>query len=446
MSKVIVVGGGAAGMMAAIAAARKGHSVLLLEKNEKLGKKLFITGKGRCNLTNACDTNELFANIITNHKFLYSAVYGFDNWMTYSFFEDLGVHLKIERGNRVFPESDHSSDVIRALEQELKRLKVQIRLRTVVTALCTEQGAVTGVKVKALHRDGKDAGNGKQKSEVLSADAVILTTGGCSYASTGSTGDGYGFVGKLGHTVSVPEPSLVPFVMQEQWCKDLMGLTLKNIAIQVKNGKKTVYEGFGELLFTHFGVSGPLVLTASTRLKGYLEGYDFRAEDRGKLQDTIRQQDMMLKQPLDLFVDLKPALSEEQLDERLQKDFFRYQNRQLQNAMDDLLPKKLIPIVIRLSGIPADKKVNILTKEERMTLVHTLKKMSMHILGCRGFQEAIITRGGINVKEINPQTMESKLVSGLYIAGELLDTDAVTGGFNLQIAWSTGYAAGNAIE
>ena len=446
MSKVIVVGGGAAGMMAAIAAARKGHSVLLLEKNEKLGKKLFITGKGRCNLTNACDTNELFTNIITNHKFLYSAVYGFDNWMTYSFFEDLGVHLKIERGNRVFPESDHSSDVIRGLEQELKRLKVQLRLRTVVTALCAEQGAVTGVKVKSFCRDGKDGKNGKQKSETLSADAVILTTGGCSYASTGSTGDGYSFAERLGHTLSVPEPSLVPFVMQEQWCKDLMGLTLKNIAIQVKNGKKTIYEGFGELLFTHFGVSGPLVLTASTRLKGYLEEYDFRAEDRGKLQDTIRQQDMMLKQPLDLFVDLKPALSEEQLDERLQKDFFRYQNRQLQNAMDDLLPKKLIPIVISLSGIPADKKVNILTKEERLTLVHTLKKMPMHILGCRGFQEAIITRGGINVKEINPQTMESKLVSGLYIAGELLDTDAVTGGFNLQIAWSTGYAAGNAIE
>lgn len=446
MSKVIVVGGGAAGMMAAIAAARKGHSVLLLEKNEKLGKKLFITGKGRCNLTNACDTNELFTNIITNHKFLYSAVYGFDNWTTYSFFEDLGVHLKIERGNRVFPESDHSSDVIRALEQELKRLKVQIRLRTVVTVLCTEQGAVTGVKAKVLHRDGKDAGSGKQKSEVFSADAVILTTGGCSYASTGSTGDGYEFAGKLGHTVSVPEPSLVPFVMQEKWCKDLMGLTLKNIAIQVKNGKKTVYEGLGELLFTHFGVSGPLVLTTSTRLKGYLEEYDFRAEDRGKLQNTLRQQDMMLKQPLDLFVDMKPALSEEQLDERLQKDFFRYQNRQLQNAMDDLLPKKLIPIVISLSGIPADKKVNILTKEERLTLVHTLKKMPMHISGCRGFQEAIITRGGINVKEINPQTMESKLISRLYIAGELLDTDAVTGGFNLQIAWSTGYAAGNAVK
>ena len=302
------------------------------------------------------------------------------------------------------------------------------------------------MKVKSFCRDGKDGKNEKQKSETLSADAVILTTGGCSYASTGSTGDGYSFAERLGHTLSVPEPSLVPFVMQEQWCKDLMGLTLKNIAIQVKNGKKTIYEGFGELLFTHFGVSGPLVLTASTRLKGYLKEYDFRAEDRGKLQDTIRQQDMMLKQPLDLFVDLKPALSEEQLDERLQKDFFRYQNRQLQNAMDDLLPKKLIPIVISLSGIPADKKVNILTKEERLTLVHTLKKMPMHILGCRGFQEAIITRGGINVKEINPQTMESKLVSGLYIAGELLDTDAVTGGFNLQIAWSTGYAAGNSIE
>jgi len=426
MAKVIVIGGGAAGMMAAITAAGKGHQVLLLEKNEKLGKKLFITGKGRCNLTNACDTNELFTNIITNHKFLYSSIYGFDNWMTYSFFEDLGVRLKIERGNRVFPESDHSSDIIRALEQELKRRGVRIRLHTEITEICVEDGHVTGVRCK------------KNPGEQIPADAVILTTGGCSYTATGSTGDGYRFAKKLGHTVVTPEPSLVPFVTEESWCKELMGLTLKNIAIQVRDGKKCLYDGFGELLFTHFGVSGPLVLTASTGLKGYLES---AKADAGGQPQTVS-----LTKPLELMLDLKPALTGEQLDERLQRDFFRYQNRQLQNAMDDLLPKKLIPVVISISGIPEEKKVNVLTKEERLRLVHTLKNVPLHIVGCRGFQEAIITRGGVNVKEINPQTMESKLVSGLYIAGELLDTDAVTGGFNLQIAWSTGYAAGNAIE
>lgn len=440
MAKVIVVGGGAAGMMAAVTAAAKGNSVLLIEKNEKLGKKLFITGKGRCNLTNACDTNELFTNIITNHKFLYSAVYGFDNWMTYSFFENLGVPLKIERGNRVFPASDHSSDIIRALEQELKRKQVQLRLKTKVMDICTEGNYVTGVKVKHL------SGDKNQKSEWIPAEAVILTTGGCSYPTTGSTGDGYRFAKKLGHRIAAPEPSLVPFVTQEDWCKDLMGLTLKNISIQVKDGKRIVHEGFGELLFTHFGVSGPLVLTASTKLGGYMTVDKEYAGSRAVGSDGRLPQNIPLVHPIDLYIDLKPALSEEQLDERLQKDFFRYQNRQLQNAMDDLLPKKLIPIIIRISGIQPEKKVNGLSKEERRTLVHTFKKVPLHVTACRGFQEAIITRGGVNVKEINPQTMESRLISGLYIAGELLDTDAVTGGYNLQIAWSTGYAAGNAID
>lgn len=432
MSKVIVIGGGAAGMMAAIAAARKGHQVLIAEKNEKLGKKLFITGKGRCNVTNACDTQDIFSNIVTNHKFLYSSVYGFDNWMTYSFFEDLGVRLKIERGNRVFPESDHSSDVIRALERELKRLQVEIRLKTVVTSICTAQGSITGVKVQTAGATGETE---------LSADALILATGGCSYKSTGSTGDGYRFAKQFGHTVHVCEPSLVPFETEEAWCRDLMGLTLKNIRIQVRDGKKRLYEGFGELLFTHFGVSGPLVLTASTKLGGYMKP----VSDNGNGIRHKEEASVMLKHPLELFVDLKPALSEEQLDERLQKDFFRYQNRRLQNAMDDLLPKKLIPIVIEYSGIPFEKKVNSISKEERQRLIQVLKQLPLHITGCRGFQEAIITRGGVDVKEINPQTMESKLVQGLYIVGELLDTDAVTGGYNLQIAWSTGYAAGNAI-
>lgn len=429
MSKVIVVGGGAAGMMAAIASARKGHEVVIAEKNEKLGKKLFITGKGRCNLTNACETQEIFSHIVTNHKFLYSAIYGFDNWMTYSFFEELGVRLKIERGNRVFPESDHSSDVIKALEQELKRQRVTVLLHTEVTEILVQDGQVTGVRMKKEKAD----------SLVMQADAVILTTGGCSYTSTGSTGDGYRFAKQLGHTVHACEPSLVPFETEEPWCKELMGLTLKNISIQVKDGKKKLYEGFGELLFTHFGVSGPLVLTASTRLGGYMQS------EQTELQKQSRNSSIALNKKLLLLVDLKPALSEEQLDERLKKDFLRYQNRQLQNAMDDLLPRKLIPIVIKSSGISPDKKVNSISREERQRLIQALKQLSLHITGCRGFQEAIITRGGVDVKEVNPQTMESKLVGGLYIAGELLDSDAVTGGYNLQIAWSTGYTAGNAV-
>lgn len=404
MKQVIVIGGGAAGMMAAIMAARSGSKVTLLEKNEKLGKKLFITGKGRCNLTNACETEELFRNIVTNHKFLYSAFYGFDNWRTMDFFEELGLRLKTERGSRVFPESDHSSDVIRVLEKELQRQKVMIHLHTKVTQVCMEGGTVTGVMLEG--------------DKVMTADAVIVTTGGLSYPGTGSTGDGYKFAKKAGHTLTSCHPSLVPMETEEKWCKEIMGLTLKNIAISLYNGKKVIYNGFGEMLFTHFGVSGPLILSASAYM------------------NTNQNHRMELR------IDLKPALSDEQLDERLQKDFFRYQNRQLQNAMDDLLPKKLIPIVIACSRIPADKKVNKITKEERMQLVQTLKNLLLHITGTRDYKEAIITQGGVSVKELNPQTMESKLVKGLYFAGEVLDTDGLTGGFNLQIAWSTGYSAG----
>lgn len=404
MRQVIVVGGGAAGMMAAITAARNGSKVILIEKNEKLGKKLFITGKGRCNLTNACETEELFQNIVTNHKFLYSAFYGFDNWSTMDFFEGLGLRLKTERGCRVFPESNHSSDVIRVLEKELQRQKVMVHLHTRVTQVCMEGGAVTGVILEG--------------GKAITADAVIVATGGLSYPSTGSTGDGYGFAEKAGHTIADCHPSLVPMEAEEKWCQEIMGLTLKNVAVSLESGKKVFYKGFGEMLFTHFGVSGPLVLSASAYL------------------DTYKNQSIELR------IDLKPALSEEQLDERLQKDFFRYQNRQLQNAMDDLLPKKLIPIVIACSWIPADKKVNKITKEERIQLVRILKNLLLHIIGTRDYKEAIVTRGGVNVKELNPQTMESKLVNGLYFAGEVLDTDGLTGGFNLQIAWSTGYAAG----
>lgn len=404
MKQIIVVGGGAAGMMAAIMAARNGNKVVLLEKNEKLGKKLFITGKGRCNLTNACETEELFQNIVTNHKFLYSALYGFDNWSTMNFFEELGLKLKTERGNRVFPESDHSSDVIQVLQKELQRQNVVINLHTRVTRLCINAGSVAGVKLA----DGRN----------IHADAVIVTTGGLSYPSTGSTGDGYDFARKAGHTIQSCSPSLVPIEAEEDWCKEVMGLTLKNVTVSLQSGKKVIYKGFGEMLFTHFGVSGPLILSASAYMGKHPE------------------------QQLELRMDLKPALTEEQLDERLQKDFFRYQNRQLQNAMDDLLPKKLIPIVISCSGVAADKKVNRITREERIQLVRTLKNLTLHVTGTRDYKEAIITRGGVHVKELNPQTMESRLVKGLYFAGEVLDTDALTGGFNLQIAWSTGYAAG----
>ncbi|MBO5238530.1 MAG: NAD(P)/FAD-dependent oxidoreductase [Lachnospiraceae bacterium] len=406
MERMIVIGGGAAGMLAAIIAARNGKQVTLLEKNEKLGKKLFITGKGRCNLTNACDMEDLFRNIVTNHKFLYSSLYGFDNQTTMDFFEGLGLHLKTERGNRVFPESDHSSDVLRVLEQELRKQKVQVKLRTEVKEISVCDSVIQGVVLS----DGSK----------LNGDKVIVATGGLSYPSTGSTGDGYRFAKTAGHTIQPCSPSLVPMETEETWCKEIMGLTLKNVSVTLNCGKKKIYEGFGEMLFTHFGVSGPLILSASAYTGKYLN------------------ESLVLK------IDLKPALSESQLDERLQRDFFRYQNRQLQNAMDDLLPKKLIPIVIACSQISPDKKVNIITREERLQLVQTLKGLPLHITGFRDYKEAIITRGGVNVKEINPQTMESKLVKGLYFAGEVLDVDALTGGFNLQIAWSTGYAAGNA--
>lgn len=405
MERMIVIGGGAAGMLAAIIAARNGKQVTLLEKNEKLGKKLFITGKGRCNLTNACDMEDLFRNIVTNHKFLYSSLYGFDNQTTMDFFEGLGLHLKTERGNRVFPESDHSSDVLRVLEQELRKQKVQVKLRTEVKEISVCDSVIQGVVLS----DGSK----------LNGDKVIVATGGLSYPSTGSTGDGYRFAKTAGHTIQPCSPSLVPMETEETWCKEIMGLTLKNVSVTLNCGKKKIYEGFGEMLFTHFGVSGPLILSASAYTGKYLN------------------ESLVLK------IDLKPALSESQLDERLQRDFFRYQNRQLQNAMDDLLPKKLIPIVIACSQISPDKKVNIITREERLQLVQTLKGLPLHVSGFRDYKEAIITRGGVNVREINPHTMESKLVKGLYFAGEVLDVDALTGGFNLQIAWSTGYAAGN---
>lgn len=405
MRKIIVVGGGAAGMMAAVTAARKGKNVLLLEKNEKLGKKLFITGKGRCNITNSAEIDELFSAVVSNPKFLYSSFYSLTNDQVIEFFEELGVKTKVERGGRVFPESDHSSDVIRALEQELKRLGAEIRLRTEVKEILAEGGRAKGVRLSS--------------GEKLNADAVIIATGGISYPSTGSTGDGYRFARECGHKVTELSPALVPMEVEEWYAKELMGLSLRNIEIKITDGKKKLYEEFGEMLFTHYGVTGPVILSASSIVGKKLKEH-----------------------PLTLHIDLKPALTEEQLDKRVLREFEANHNRQFKNAADSLFPAKLKPVIVELSGIPEEKKVNEVTKEERLRFVRMIKDFSMTLTAMRGYNEAIITKGGVSVKEIDPGTMESKLVSRLYFAGEVLDLDAVTGGYNLQIAWSTGYLAG----
>ena len=405
MSKILVVGGGAAGMMAAVTAARRGKNVLLLEKNEKLGKKLFITGKGRCNLTNSAEVEELFNAVVSNPKFLYSSFYSFTNDQVIGFFEELGVKTKVERGGRVFPESDHSSDVIRALEQEMKRLGVRISLGTEVKEILTEDGRAKGVRLSS--------------GRMIAADAVIVATGGISYPSTGSTGDGYRFARECGHKVTDLSPALVPMEVKEWYAKELMGLSLRNIGIRITDGKKKLYEEFGEMLFTHYGVTGPVILSASSIVGKKLKEH-----------------------PLTLHIDLKPALTEEQLDKRVLREFEANHNRQFKNAVDSLFPAKLRPVAIELSGIPEEKKVNEVTKEERLHFVRLIKDFSMTLTGLRGYHEAIITKGGVSVKEIDPGTLESKLVKGLYFAGEVLDLDAVTGGYNLQIAWSTGYLAG----
>lgn len=407
MDRIIVIGGGAAGMMAAAAAAERGKKVILFEKNEKLGKKVYITGKGRCNLTNACDIENLFGNVVTGAKFLYSAFYGFDNWAVIRFFEDIGCKTKIERGERVFPVTDHSSDVIAALSRHLKKLGVDIRLNASVKRVLAEEGKVTGI----LTEDGMK----------VEADAVILASGGLSYPVTGSTGDGYRIAEEKGHSVKTTFPALVPLVIKEEWCKSLQGLSLKNVKVILsQNGKKAFYEGFGEMLFTHFGVSGPLMLSASSYYTG-----------RKSKENTT------------MYLDLKPALSIEQLDRRVLRDFEENKNKQFKNSLGALFPVKLIPVIIELSGIDPEKKIHEITKEERTNFICLIKNLEMTVTGTRGYQEAIITKGGIDVKEVNPSTMESKLVKGLYFAGEILDLDALTGGFNLQIAWSTGYLAGS---
>lgn len=409
MSKVIVIGGGAAGAVAAIFAARNGHRVELFEKNEKIGKKLFITGKGRCNVTNAGDMDALFDAVKSNPKFLYSAFYSFTNEQAMDFFEELGVRLKVERGNRVFPKSDHSSDIIHALKHELEQLGVEIHFCTEVKDVLVEHEKFTGIVLK----------NGKK----VSGDACVVATGGISYASTGSTGDGYRFAEKTGHKVTELYPSLVPMEVKEWYAKELQGLSLRNVRGTILDGKKKLYDEFGEMLFTHYGVSGPIIISASSVVGK-------------KLQDK----------ELTLQIDLKPALSREQLDQRVLRDFEENKNKQFKNAVDKLFLAKLKPIMIELSGISPEKKVNEISKEERLYFVDLIKNFKMTLTGLRSYNEAIITKGGVSVKDIDPGTMESKKISGLYFAGEVLDLDALTGGFNLQIAWSTGYLAGISIQ
>jgi len=407
MSKVLVVGGGAAGMFAAIFAAYNGNEVHIYEKNEKLGKKLYITGKGRCNITNASDMDTLFASVVTNSKFLYSSFYGYTNQDVIDFFERIGVATKIERGNRVFPVSDHSSDVIAGLTRELHQLGVEIHLHTSVKRIVGKE--------RFEHIELYDGSK-------VEGDACIVATGGFSYQTTGSTGDGYRFAKEMGHEVTEIMPSLVPLEIKEWYAKELQGLSLRNVQATIMDGKKKLYDDFGEMLFTHYGVSGPLMLSASSYIGKKLQEKELR-----------------------LVIDLKPALSVEQLDQRVLRDFDENMNKQFKNAIGKLFPAKLIPIMLELSGIDPDKKVNLISKEERQHFVWLMKNFEMTIKGLRDFNEAIITKGGVKVKEINPSTMESKLVQGLYFVGEVLDLDALTGGFNLQIAWSTAYACGNSI-
>lgn len=395
-------------MFAALGAAEAGHRVTILEQNEKLGKKIYITGKGRCNLTNACDTEEIFAHVPRNAKFLYSAIYTYDNFRVMDFFEANGMPVKTERGNRVFPISDHSSDVISTVQKVLEKAGVEVLLHTKVTEILSKDGKITGVQLK----------NGEKRT----ADAIILATGGKSYSSTGSTGDGFVFAEQLGHKIEEPVPSLVPMTVLEDYCMQMQGLSLRNVQATIREGGKVIFEEFGEMLFTHFGVSGPLMLSASS-----------------VVNDRLR------KKNLSLNIDLKPALSEEQLDARILRDFEENKNRQFKNSVKGLLPAKMIPVVISLSGIDPEKKINGITKQERKKLVECIKAFPLTLTGLRGFNEAIITRGGVSVKQVDPSTMESKLVKGLYFAGEILDVDAYTGGFNLQIAWSTGYLAGSSI-
>ena len=405
MNKVIIVGGGAAGMLASIIAAKNGCAVTLFEKNEKLGKKVYITGKGRCNVTNNCDPEELLQAVMSNQKFLYSAFYSFTSQDMMQLLEDAGVPLKTERGNRVFPVSDHSSDIIHGLERLMKKYRVRIHLRSEVKNLLTENGIVTGIQLT--------------DNKVYTADAVIVATGGLSYPTTGSTGDGYRFAAETGHTVTECMPSLVPLTTKEAYIPLMKGLSLRNIELTVKRGKKTVYQDFGEMMFTHFGITGPLVLSASAKIGKFLQ----KGEE------------------LNAYLDLKPALSHEQLDDRILREFSSAQNKQFKNVIGVLFPSSLTPVIIGLGPIPEDKVIHDISREDRLAFGSLIKSFPFTITGLGGFSEAVITRGGVSVREIQPGTMESKKIKNLYFIGEVLDLDAVTGGYNLQIAWSTAYLA-----
>lgn len=454
MSRVIVVGGGAAGMMAACASAASGHQVILLEKNEKLGKKIYITGKGRCNVTNSADRDEFFRNIVTNGKFLYSSIYQFDHQAMISFLEEYGCPVKTERGGRVFPVSDHASDVTAALQRALREMYVDIRLKTEVKGLLVRKdNQLSGEETKEGQKKRERATAGQIRGVLLSngkkmeADAVILACGGMSYPTTGSDGAGYRLATQAGHSLIPCLPALVPFEIKEGWCRKLQGLSLKNVEIKLyaaegtgesfpgnesavlgeeKNShrkSKPLYSGFGEMLFTHFGVSGPLILSASSYYAKVCGGRQMK-----------------------LLLNLKPAMDSEMLDKRLLRDFEENSHKAFKNALGGLFPAKLIPVMVELSGIDGEKKVYDVTREERRSFVRLIQNLPLTVTGTRGFEEAIITQGGIPVSEVNPSTMESKLCSGLYFAGEMLDIDALTGGYNLQLAWSTGHLAGASVK
>lgn len=404
MAKVVVIGAGPAGVMAAIKASEK-HKVLLLEKNEKIGKKLFITGKGRCNVTNAKSINEFFDYIPGNAHFLYSSLYSFTNEDTMLFFNRMGVKLKTERGDRVFPESDKSSDIINALNKELISKGVDIRYGSDVRDITVSNNKISNVVLK--------------DNTVISGDYFIICTGGLSYPRTGSTGEGLKLAKTAGHNIIQPRPSLVPITIEEEWVKDLQGLSLKNVELSIIRDNKTLFKDFGEMLFTHFGISGPIVLSAS----GYVRNY----------------------RDLKVVINLKPALNSSELDKRIQNDFAKYSNKDFKNSLDDLLPGKMIDTIVALSGIDGEKKVNLITREERKKLVELLQRLTMNVKGLRPIEEAIVTAGGVDTREIDPSTMKSRLVNNLYFAGEVIDVDAYTGGYNIQIAFSTGFIAGSRV-
>ena len=412
MNRIVIIGGGASGMMAACAAAQQGAEVVLLEKNEKLGKKIYITGKGRCNFTNCCDTDDFFSNIPRNPRFLYSSVRGFDAEAVRNWFEERGVRTKVERGNRAFPMSDHASDITRGLESEMRRLGVQVRLHAEVKKL------ILSTPVNSIRRvTGVVLSDGTK----IDASRVIVATGGLSYPATGSTGDGFRFAEEAGHKVTARTPSLVPMNTKEPDILLMQGLSLKNVTLTIRSGKKKLYSGFGEMMFTHFGITGPLVLSASA-----------------DIQDQIRKGELSAE------IDLKPALEEDKLNARILREFGENSNKAVRNVVSAVYPGKMVPVILERAGIHPDTPVHDITKQQRQALVHSTKHFALTLTSLRGFNEAVITRGGVAVKEIDPSTMASKLVSGLYFAGEVLDVDGYTGGFNLQIAWSTGHAAGEA--